>query len=708
MPNDKLLDFEGLTYYDQKIKTYIQEQDNSVSTDLENQLQQEATTRSQADQTLQQNINSEQSERIAADQNLQQNIDSEETSRQSADTALGSRIDNVINGTTPVNKVQNALSFGVTGDLDTYNGSVAKTITKSTLGLGNVDNTSDANKPVSTAQQQAIDSAISDLIGDAGTNYNTLGKLEDAIQAETTRAQQEENSIDDDLQGFKTSTNQNITQLEQDLATEGNRITTLENNTVKKTGQTSQTIQGNFAIQGDLTVSGTTVTQDQETLMVKDNMIVANSDAINITNLSGLAIRMDSTQVFGVVYDPSTDELKAGIGTLSVQNEFTFSSGEGYPLTLRDSDTEFTDGHVVMWDNIGKKIVDANIAATNIAVQTGTYANMHVGYATNDGSGNNIEQTYVKKTYIPQPTTSDNGKILGVENGVYSLITQYTYTLPTATNTVLGGVMPVTKTDQMTQEVGVDSTGKLFTLPAEDSITWATNDEIDDLFVSPTFSSSTWEEINQYSEMGLASTYFNVGDEKTIQLSTGEQVTLVILGFNHDDLSDGSGKAGITFGMKNLLAAEYRMNATNTNTGGWNDSEMRTSTMQTLFSQLPSDLQSVIKQVNKKATAGSISTAITTSADKLWLLSEVEVDGTTTAGYADEGEQYEYWKTVKDGTVRADRIKYLSNGSGSANYWWLRSPVVPNNTGFRRISNSGSITNVIAGNDYGVSFGFCV
>ena len=99
--------------------------------------------------------------------------------------------------------------------------------------------------------------------------------------------------------------------------------------------------------------------------------------------------------------------------------------------------------------------------------------------------------------------------------------------------------------------------------------------------------------------------------------------------------------------MKNLLATTYRMNATGTNAGGWDESEMRTSTMATLLSQLPSDLQGVIKQVNKKATAGSQSTSITTSADKLWLLAEVEVDGTTSAGYADEGEQYEYWKTLK-------------------------------------------------------------
>lgn len=251
---------------------------------------------------------------------------------------------------------------------------------------------------------------------------------------------------------------------------------------------------------------------------------------------------------------------------------------------------------------------------------------------------------------------------------------------------------------------GYDSTNKI--IKAGDGTTaWKTLPTL--LSTDFSFEKASWSDIAALSESGSADKYFSVGDEKTISLTTGEQVTLVILGFDHDDLTSG-GKAGMTIGMKNLLATTYRMNATGTNAGGWDEREMRTSTMATLLSQLPSDLQGVIKQVNKKATAGSQSTSITTSADKLWLLAEVEVDGTTSAGYADEGEQYEYWKTVKDGTVAADRIKYLSNGSGSAYDWWLRSPCVSSSTSFRCIYSAGSVYNYNASGTYGVSFGFCV
>lgn len=47
---------------------------------------------------------------------------------------------------------------------------------KSDVGLGNVDNTSDVNKPVSTAQQAAINAAVVGLYDDRG-NYNASGNV---------------------------------------------------------------------------------------------------------------------------------------------------------------------------------------------------------------------------------------------------------------------------------------------------------------------------------------------------------------------------------------------------------------------------------------------------------------------------------------------------------------------------------------------------
>ena len=61
-----------------------------------------------------------------------------------------------------------------------------------------------------------------------------------------------------------------------------------------------------------------------------------------------------------------------------------------------------------------------------------------------------------------------------------------------------------------------------------------------------------------------------MGDEKNISVN-GETLTLVIVGFGHDDLASG-GKAGITFGLKHLMKDTRQMNSSNTNSGGFTGS----------------------------------------------------------------------------------------------------------------------------------------
>lgn len=230
--------------------------------------------------------------------------------------------------------------------------------------------------------------------------------------------------------------------------------------------------------------------------------------------------------------------------------------------------------------------------------------------------------------------------------------------------------------------------------------------------------SLSWAEIAEIAKAGRAACVFNIGDEKTITLSTGEKITLVILGFFHDTYYDSEygedTSYTITFGMKNCLATHYQMNASNTNVGGWESSKMRTSVMPTLLSQLPADLQSVIKSVYKKTSAGNKSTTITTTNDKLFLLSEVEVNGTTATTYADEGEQYAYFKR-NGGYVQygndgyyPNGIKALSNGDGDSYGWWLRSPYVTSAYGFRYVDGVGFVYIYGASVSFGVSFGFCV
>jgi hypothetical protein len=68
--------------------------------------------------------------------------------------------------TTSVHGIANTALLATTADV--------AAVTKTSLGLGNVDNTADASKPVSTAQSQAIATAKSEAIADATSQVNAL------------------------------------------------------------------------------------------------------------------------------------------------------------------------------------------------------------------------------------------------------------------------------------------------------------------------------------------------------------------------------------------------------------------------------------------------------------------------------------------------------------------------------------------------------
>ena len=68
-------------------------------------------------------------------------------------------------------------------------------LNKAGVGLGNVDNTSDVNKPVSTATAAAISTAINNLVGGAPLVLDTLGEIATALGNNANLATQLTTSI---------------------------------------------------------------------------------------------------------------------------------------------------------------------------------------------------------------------------------------------------------------------------------------------------------------------------------------------------------------------------------------------------------------------------------------------------------------------------------------------------------------------------------
>lgn len=211
-----------------------------------------------------------------------------------------------------------------------------------------------------------------------------------------------------------------------------------------------------------------------------------------------------------------------------------------------------------------------------------------------------------------------------------------------------------------------------------------------------------WSYIRELSNAGYLSYVSAVGDSKSVTLTTGEVIELQIADFNHDIFADGT-TAPVTFVMKNGLIGRARMNSSDTNTGGYPASVMKTYVETNIYNKLPSDLKAMVAPVKKKwYTTYNQTSSLTEGTYNVWLLSEMEVFGSNTYSVGTgEGTKYSLF------TDAASRIK---GGDGlSAAYWWLGSVVRNFSTRFISVAYNGNVDISGYASDYQcVVIGLCI
>ena len=256
-----------------------------------------------------------------------------------------------------------------------------------------------------------------------------------------------------------------------------------------------------------------------------------------------------------------------------------------------------------------------------------------------------------------------------------------------------------------------------------------------------TLDNYTWDEISQISSANLGESYFSVGDRKQITLNgTIGQLTLsnystyaFIIGFDHNASREGSGRIHFQLAKTALSggtdicftdssynsagsSAAFRMNTSNTNSGGWEDSYMRnnicgtskTSTSGRFMGAIPSALRNALKSVTKYTNnigKSSASSAVTATTDYFFLLSEYEVFGNliySNTYEANYQQQYAYYSAGNR------TVKYRHTSTSSTAYWWLRSALRNNSGYFAFVSTDGLINSSYANDCLGVAPGFCV
>ena len=227
--------------------------------------------------------------------------------------------------------------------------------------------------------------------------------------------------------------------------------------------------------------------------------------------------------------------------------------------------------------------------------------------------------------------------------------------------------------------------------------------------VSATFADATWAEITEIAESGLAPSIFKIGESRQITDSNGSSWTVQIVGFSHDDKTDGSGKAGITFRVfptnKDIYSTYYdSWDETYAGYIGSNLESAIATHSASVFSSLgiASDVKPVDKQTYNTQTGDVLSTTSMTA----FAFSSTEVCNRNASNFysyaqpfGDEGKLYDYFKNSKLATNDVD----------SSWYWWTRSFCAgsASDGGFAYVGYGFvSIFNYVV--ELGVVFGFCL
>lgn len=222
-----------------------------------------------------------------------------------------------------------------------------------------------------------------------------------------------------------------------------------------------------------------------------------------------------------IVYN-TKDSASLGFAVLSYyENEVAWSSYRYQTISIDSVETD-TNNQLLEY-------MKAN--ATKEGVLTYSYEEI--------GDASSIAAKYTKpSTGIPESDLS---------SAVQTLLNKADTALqsvPLATSSAVGGVKPVAKTDDMTQAVGVDSNGALWTEPGGDSIEYMTNEEVRALFATTiqftiqgksytANKNSTWQEWLNGIGAGQTSVYGETFVADSSKVKTGPYVVR----YNSNDVS---------------------------------------------------------------------------------------------------------------------------------------------------------------------------
>lgn len=312
--------------------------------------------------------------------------------------------------------------------------------------------------------------------------------------------------------------------------------------------------------------------------------------------------------------------------------------------------------------------------------------------ATLNGQTSNTKSVTFTDRYTTSLTFFSATITVTVDSGATVVLKKGDVTLQTKTSTGTA-VFTVTETGIYTVEAtknGHTTSGSVNVVSSTTSYALTLS------FLNDNFANNSWASIIAACHSGSVPSTWVVGNSKIMTIN-GTSYQVDIIGKNHDTYTAG-GKAPLTFQLHDCYGETKNMNSSDTNSGGWTSCAMRSTHLPAILALMPTEVQNGIREVNKLTSAGSQSSTINTTADKLFLLSEVEIFGSTSYSAAGEGTQYDYYKAGNS------KVK---KRNGSATDWWERSPMASRSAGFCLVDSDGNAFISLASYASGVAFGFC-
>ncbi len=228
------------------------------------------------------------------------------------------------------------------------------------------------------------------------------------------------------------------------------------------------------------------------------------------------------------------------------------------------------------------------------------------------------------------------------------------------------------------------------------------------------FSTDSWSTIISSVKANNKRGY-KVGDTKKIDLGTYGTHTLRVANISKSDSCGNSGysESGCGFVIEFADIITNRViNSTSTTRGSWSATTIRTFVNNDIYNLLPTDLKKGILNTNVITGHGNSEDNNSTSTDKLYLLSPIEIYGSVSTTYdsaINVTNQLDYYKQNNVSLNSYDsaiKNTVVSGGTGSVNAWWTRTPAQIMDGQFMMVTDTGNLYSTYLTQQLGVSPAF--